>query len=332
MNPDLLLRELLRRELLSRSSVMDGEIVIVFDSALAHYRVVDRRGGQLFAVSGSDAVARERLPHELARDDARFAAVRALLPEIVAADDELLLLRTFDKGLDAVELKRESRRAADWLPAVAGRALALWHRAAAPLAGDPRLRRDLPPPIRPSGGSVTPHVAQAIARVAAEWRHSTIVHGDFSFERIFIASESDRRVHLAGWEEVRAGDEAWDVAGIIESYYSWSLDPSTISAVEGPIVSPGGVELRSFITAFWNGYTSAAPLADARALLLRAFAYVGVRMLARIERIMSKPESAPALTRMMQAAMAMLTTPAVVADAFMNPPPPPSWPQAWMMR
>ena len=326
MNPDVLLRQLLRRELLSRSSAIDGEIVIVTADE-AHYRVIDRRGGQLFAVCGAEAVARERLVYEL-------EAMRALLPEIVLAEEELLLVRTFDNGLDAVEHQRTIKRAAEWLPPLAGRALAQWHRAAAPLAADPRLSRGLPPPFRPAPGIVTAQVAQAIARAAAEWRNDAVVHGDFGFEAIYIASESDRRIQLAEWREVRAGDAAWDVAGMIESYYAWSLDPNTIKAVEGPVTTLGGVELRGLVTAFIHQYTAAAalPPGEARALLVRAFGYAGVRLLARVERVMNKPESMPSLTRMMQAAMAMLATPAVVADAFVNPPPMPQWPQAWMAR
>lgn len=324
MNPDLLLRVLRGRELLLRSSVIDGEIVIVTKDD-AHHRVLDRRGGQLFAVCGA-AAARERIVYEV-------EALRALLPEIVVDEDELLLLRAFDKGLDAVEHQRTTRRAAEWLPPLAGRVLAQWHRAAAPLAADPRLRRDLPPPFRPSPGTVTPQVAQAIAVVGAQWRQTTIVHGDFGFEAIYIASESDRHIQLAGWDEIRAGDEAWDVAGILESYYAWSLDANTIKAVDGPVTAIGGVELRSLITAFWIAYATEAALspAEARALLMRAFSYAGVRMLTRIERAVGKPESAPSLTQMMQAAMTMITAPAAVADAFLSPPPPPQWPQAWMV-
>ena len=330
MNPDLLLRELLRRELLSRASAIDGEIVIVTADS-AHYRIVDRRGGQLFAVCGAETVARERLVYEC-------EAMRALLPEVVVAEEELLLVRTFDKGLDAVEHQRTIKRAAEWLPPLAGRALAQWHRAAATLAADPRLSRGLPPPFRPAAGVVTAQVAQAIARTGAEWRYDGVVHGDFGFEAVYVASETDRRIQLAEWREVRAGDAAWDVAGMIESYYAWSLDPNTIKAVEGPVTTLGGVELRGLVTAFINEYTAAAalPPAEARALLLRAFGYAGVRLLARVERVMNKPESNASLTRMMQAAMAMLTTPAAVADAFVNPPPPmpqwPPWPQAWMGR
>lgn len=326
MNPDVLLRELLRRELLSRPSAIDGEIVIVTLDA-AHYRIVDRRGGQLFAVCGAEVVVREHLVQEL-------EPMRVLLPEIVVDEEELLLLRTFDKGLDAVEHQRTIKRAAEWLPPLAGRALAQWHRAAAPHAGDARLRRDLPPPFRPAAGVVTAQVAQAIARAGAGWRHDTVVHGDFGFEAIYIASESDRRIQLAQWREVRAGDAAWDVAGIVESYYAWSLDPNTVKAVEGPVTNLGGVELRGLVVSFLDAYTAGAalPPAEARALLLRAFAYAGVRLLGRVERLMGKPESAQSLTRMTQAAMTMLTTPAAVADAFVNPQPAPRWPQAWMAR
>jgi hypothetical protein len=326
MNPDLLLRELLLRELLSRASAIDGEIVIVTADS-AHYRIVDRRGGQLFAVCGAETVARERLVYEC-------EAMRALLPEVVVAEEELLLVRTFDKGLDAVEHQRTIKRAAEWLPPLAGRALAQWHRAAAPRVADPRLRRDLPPPFRPSPQTMAPQVAQLIARAALQWQPSTIVHGDFAFEAIYIASESDRRIHLAPWDEVRAGDPAWDVAGIVEAYYAWSLDPNTVKAVDGPVTVLGGAELRGLITAFWIAYATAAalPPADGRALLLRAFAYAGVRMLARLGRLMSKAESTSALTQMMQAAMAMLTAPGAAADAFLSPPMPPQWPQAWMMR
>jgi len=327
MNPDLLLRELFRRELLPRASVMDGEIVIVTKDA-AHHRIVDRRGGShLFAVCGAEAVRRERVVYEV-------EAMRALLPAIVVDEDELLLQRTFDKSLDALEHQRTIKRAAEWLPPLAGRVLAQWHRAATPRVADPRLRRDLPPPFRPSPQTMAPQVAQLIARAAMQWQPSTIVHGDFAFEAIYIASESDRRIHLAPWDEVRAGDPAWDVAGIVEAYYAWSLDPNTVKAVDGPVTVLGGAELRGLITAFWIAYATAAalPPADGRALLLRAFAYAGVRMLARLGRLMSKAESTSALTQMMQAAMAMLTAPGAVADAFLSPPMPPQWPQAWMMR
>ena len=330
---DEILKHLLDREIVSRASAVDGNILVITDSEKAYFRVLDKNGEQFFVRSGGERFAREAGLYERVRDDERLAPLRPLIPEVVEVDREreLLVVRTFGKANDVIEHHRMATRPAEWLPPLIGGWLAMLHRSTAGIA-DASLPRELPQPLLAAGGSVgqAPAVAGAIRRIADGWRSSTIIHGEPSFERIFVASEGERRIHLAAWDEVRLGDEAWDVATVIESYYAWSLDPDIVKTFEGPICPLTSGDLRALVLAFWTSYVAVAglPPPDAHSLLLRAFEYAGARLLSRIDRMLIKPETAMAATPMIQAAMAMLTTPAVVADVFLTPPPP-VLPQAW---
>jgi hypothetical protein len=328
---DELLVHLLDKEIVSRASAVDGNILVIADRDKTYFRVLDKNGVQFFARSGGERFARELALYERVRDDERLAPLRPLLPEVVEIDRdrELLVVRTFGNANDVIEHHRTAVRPAEWLPSLIGSWLAVLHRSTAGIA-DASLPSELPEALRAAGGSVgqAPAIAGAIRRVADGWRSRTMIHGEPSFERIFIASDADRRIHLAAWDEARIGDEAWDVATVIESYYAWSLDPEIVKTFEGPVCRLTGGDLRAFVIAFWNSYVAGAAPNDARALLLRAFEYCGARLLSRVDRMLIKPETAMATTPMIQAAMAMLTSPAAVADLFMTALPPVP-PQAW---
>ena len=174
-----------------------------------------------------------------------------------------------------------------------------------------------------------PAVAHAMQRVASGWTGSALVHGDASFERILVAPEPQRRVHLVDWDEARIGDPAWDVGAVVESYYAWSLDPRIVKDVEGPVCPLPPHVMQLAIASFWSTYAATARLAphEAQARLVRAFGYAGVRMLARIERMMRKPDDhGPQLTQLMQAAIALMTAPGAAVNAFFAPPRA-AWPQ-----
>jgi hypothetical protein len=330
---DELLMHLLNREIVSRASAVDGKILVITDREKTYFRVFDKNGEQLFVRSGGERFAREAALYERVREDERLAPLRPLLPDVVEVDREreLLVVRTFGKANDVIEYHRMATRPAEWLPPLIGGWLALLHRSTAGFA-DASLARELPQPLLAAGGAVgqTPAIAGAIRRIADGWRSSAIIHGEPSFERIFIAPDGERRMQLAQWDEARLGDEAWDVATVIESYYAWSLDPDIVKTFEGPVCLLTSSDLRALVLAFWTSYIAVAGFApgDARPLFLRAVEYAGARLLSRIDRMLSKPETATAATPMIQAAMAMLTAPAVVADIFLTPTPP-VLPQAW---
>ena len=322
---DALLSTLLARELISRSSAVDGNVVIIFDAAAANFRILDKGRAQLFAHRG-DAFARALVVAELVRDDPQLTALRAFLPEIahIDHDERLLVLRIAGGANDVIEHHRSAPRPAAWLPPFLGYWLAAWHTVAA----DAALPGDLPPSLLDGGALArnAPAITHALTQAAAGWQSRAVIHGNIDFEHVFITSEAERAIQLAGWDQARIGDPAWDAGAIIESFYAWALDPAIVSVVDGPVCVVGP-DLQMLIASFWTAYATAAALTDARAFLLRAFTYAGARMVARINRKLNKPDELEAVTPMVQAAVAMLATPGAVADLFI--PPPPVRPQMW---
>jgi aminoglycoside phosphotransferase (APT) family kinase protein len=199
------------------------------------------------------------------------------------------------------------------------------------VAAEGALPRAVPKALTGGGtlARTAPALGQAIARVAAGLRTGTIVHGNLDFEHVFVAPEPDRRIQLVGWDGAGAGDPAWDVGAVIESYYAWALDPAIVSGIEGPVFTLDGAGLRGLLDSFWAAYASAAGLAGevGRGLLLRAVGFAGARLVARIDAMLNAPDRAAAATAGVQAAAAMLTNPAVVADLIV--PRAPALPQRW---
>jgi hypothetical protein len=315
---------LLDAELLSRSSVVSGKLVVVCDPAETVFRFIDKGSAHLLVRSGGgERFAREAAVIESVGGDERLAAIRPLLPEIALLDreNELLVLRAFKDGSDVVEHHRLLAQPAEWIPPLIGAWLAAVHRASASVMNDIALPRELPALLRMDAGASP--IADALRRIADGWQRNTIIHGDLVFENIFLAADGEHGVQFAGWEQAMIGDEAWDLAAVIESYYAWSLDPSKVATVDGPVCSLTAADLRILVTSFLNAYTAVAGLSQtaAQTLFLRAIGYTGARLIALAGRLQSKPESVPALPAMMRAAVAMITAPDVVARLFTMPPP-----------
>ena len=317
---DAVLRDLLERGLVSAKGAVDGDALIVSAAQRGWFRVFEKERVQLFVRSRGAGYARER-----ALLDA------GVLPPLKVHDDtrELLVFETFPGGYDVVEFHRMHRRVAEWLPALIGNMLAAVH--VTPVARE-AFPRDVPAQLRPQPGTM-PAVAQAMSRVAAAWTGDALLHGDAGFDRIIVAPEPQRRIHLVDWDEARIGDPAWDVGAVLEWYYAWSLEPRIVKDVEGPVCPLPPQVMQAAIASFWSTYVTTARLAapDARTRLERAFGYAGARMLARIERMMRKPDDVgPQLTQLMQAAIALMTSPPAAVNAFFAPPPP-AWPprQSW---
>lgn|GEM_PF-6801776 len=323
---------LLDAELLSRSSVVSGKLVVVCDPAETVYRFIDKGSAHLLVrASGGERFAREvTVLKSFGGGDESLAALRPLLPEVALLDreNELLVLRAFKDGSDVVEHHRLLVRPAEWIPPLIGAWLAAMHRAAAAVVNDIALPREVPPLLRMDAGASP--VAEALRRIADGWQSNTVIHGNLVFENIFLAADGEHSIQFAGWDEAMIGDEAWDLAGVIESYYAWSLDPSLVATVDGPVCSLTAADLRMLVTSFLNAYTAVAGLSPtaAQTLFLRAIGYTGARLIALAGRLQTKPESVPALPSMMRAAVAMITSPDAVVRLFTMPQPAPP-PQMW---
>lgn len=329
-SPQPLLMRLLDAELLSRSSVVSGRLVVVCDPAETVFRFIDKGSAHLLVRAGGERFAREVTVIDTFGSDDRLAAIRPLLPEVALLDreNELLVLRAFKDGNDIVEHHRLLVRPAEWIPPLSGAWLAAMHRGLAAVVNDIALPRDVPPLLRLDAGASP--VADALRRIADGWQSNTVIHGNLGFENIFLPSDGEHSIQFAGWDEAMIGDEAWDLAAVIESYYAWSLDPSMVATVDGPVCSLTAADLRMLVTSFFNAYTAVAGLTPtaAQTLFLRAIGYTGARLIVLSGRLQAKPESVPALPSMMRAAVAMITAPDVVVRLF-TAPQPAAPPQLW---
>jgi hypothetical protein len=317
---DSLLHLLLDRGFVLREAAVDGDVITAPGPAPGWFRLMEGERAQFFACSG-EAVARERMLFK------RLGGL-GLLPALRIDEPDVLVFETFPRAYDVVELHRTSKRVAEWLPAVVGRALAAVH--GTPV-DDGVVPRTLPAMLLPTDATRrAPLVAQAVAQVAGRWQGNALIHGKAGFDRIFVASDTDPRIHLVGWDEARAGDPAWDAGAVIESYYAWALDPSFVKDVEGPVCPLSVPAMQGAIMSFWSAYGAGLVPAEAHARLVRAFGYAGVMMIDRIDRMLRKPDNVQRqLTQMTQAAIALMTAPAAAATAFFTPPQPAWAQQPW---
>lgn len=311
--------------------MVSGKLLVVCDPAETVFRFIDKGSAHLIVrTGGGERFAREVTVIERFGGEEQLAAVRPLLPEVVLLEreNELLVLRAFKDSNDVVEHHRVLIRPAEWIPPLIGAWLAAMHRAAAALVNDISLPREVPPLLRMDAGASP--VADALRHIADGWQSNTVIHGNPVFENILIAAEGEHGLQFAGWDQAMIGDEAWDLAAVIESYYAWSLDPSMVATVDGPVCSLTTADLRMLVTSFLNAYTAVAGLSPsaAQALFLRAIGYTGARLIALAGRLQTKPESVPALPSMMRAAVAMITAPDVVVRLFTMPQPA-APPQMW---
>src|SRR5438270_13393374 len=87
-SPQPLLMRLLDTELLSRSSVVSGKLVVVSDRTETVFRFIDKRSAHLIVRAGGEGFAREVTVIERFGGDDHLAAVRPLLPQVALLDRE----------------------------------------------------------------------------------------------------------------------------------------------------------------------------------------------------------------------------------------------------
>jgi Phosphotransferase enzyme family len=115
----------------------------------------------------------------------------------------------------------------------------------------------------------------------------TPAHCDFRLEQLFVASG---RLYLCDWEEFRIGDPARDVGSFAGEWLHHAVTSMAASDADAELLSHAEIvrrigegidRLRPRIAAFWAGYRSARPAADAD-LAARAAAFAGWHMFDRM--------------------------------------------------
>jgi aminoglycoside phosphotransferase (APT) family kinase protein len=111
-----------------------------------------------------------------------------------------------------------------------------------------------------------------LAALQRRWRPDSLIHNDLKGENILVEeADGNTRVHIIDWELAQLGDPAWDVGAILRDFLSYWLMSvplsSDLSAEE--MLSRAQTPLSGLhpaARAFWEAYSAEAGLVDGVAL------------------------------------------------------------------
>jgi Ser/Thr protein kinase RdoA (MazF antagonist) len=315
---------LFERGLLTPDAAIDGELTITSTPRKnRNLRVTSGRGDLLIKqfeeARGSDGyVSREALFYRYCAAEPGLAAVRALLPRLVHAEEQgavivLQLLR------DALPLWRyyETRTAARFpvkTAAAVGQALATLHAAFADPAilDDPRLAPfrggapwimnvHQPSPQVLAGISGANYQALRILQnddklaagldaMRALWEPSTLIHFDVKLDNVLVDEQGvdddggTSNVYLIDWELAQLGDPAWDVGSALQDFLGWWIVTMPHEKGLEEMTAEARFPLAAMqpaIRALWSAYRDKRGLSGAESarFLERAIVFCGARLI-----------------------------------------------------
>lgn len=349
---------LLERGLISSAQVVDGDYMVVeAPRRNRNFKVMNRDRGGLFVKQvqrwDPQAIATVQVEahcYRLTNQDADFAALRDLMPRYHFYDERRAVLVT--ELLAGAETMAEYHFRHGGFPAEVatqlGTAFGRYHR---------QVRASQRAPAADSGGAsfpkrvpwilsfhqVTPQMlhgvsggnrqlleilqrypefGQTMDRLACEWRHESLIHGDIKWDNCVLVPAADNtsavKLKLVDWELADWGDPCWDVAAIFSAFIVFWIQSLPLApgqdAVQALKLTQFPIErMQPTMQAFWKSYSEEMRLepAAAREVLARSVLYCGARTVQTAYEYMqmSQQLSAPTLY-MLQASMNILTQPA----------------------
>lgn len=133
-----------------------------------------------------------------------------------------------------------------------------------------------------------PELQDATNQIRKEWMVTGLYHGDFKLENCLIRNSKaeGNGMVVVDWEFAGLGDQAWDVAGALQSYISlWIKTSRRTVWEEGDLSNPAdGIpwrEARRAIQAFWDGYCADSGFDpdQRRAHFEKCIRFTGVRLI-----------------------------------------------------
>ena len=345
---------LLDRGLVTAAEVVDGDLSIAdLSRRNRNFRV--RRGARpgLFVKQprdwepySADTVRREASAYLLARDDAGFAGLGALLPRFVDFDapGSVLVLEL----LPSDETLGDYHRRLGHFPLETARALGAmlggYHRDAGAQRADaagagvfPRavpwilgVVHHNPSHLGPVSGGCQevahilarhPQYGAALEGVRAGWSAEALVHGDMKWENCVVLPPETAGdapgLRIVDWELADFGDPCWDVGSLFQAYLSfWILSiegADQAPAQSLPTLARFPLErMQPAMRAFWDSYvrTLGADAVAAEERLHRSALYAAARMIQTVwEYSAEAPALSPNLLAILQVAMNVLLRP-----------------------
>lgn len=342
---------LIDRGLVAAAEVVDGDLSVAdLSRRNRNFRVGRGARPGLFVKQphdwesfSADTIRREASCYLLARDDAGFASLGALLPRFVDFDAarSILVLELLPSDETLGEYHRRVGHFPLEMARALGAMLGAYHRdCGSQRAGGGVFPRGMPwilnvvnhnpshlGPV--SGGNqevvriLTAHAeyGRALDGVRAGWRAEALVHGDMKWENCVVIPperpDDAPGVRIVDWELADFGDPCWDVGSLFQAYLSfWIL--SIEGADQAPAHSLPSLarfpleRMQPAMRAFWETYVETLGVRGAAAeeWLRRSALYAAARMIQTVwEYSASTPRLSPNLLAILQVAMNVLLRP-----------------------
>ena len=132
---------------------------------------------------------------------------------------------------------------------------------------------------------------------------------------LVLDGDGARTLKIVDWELADAGEDLWDVAGILQNYLYWSAI-STQSGHGGWTVTMPFEQLQPAMRAVWDAYCSelGTTAADAGPRLERCVSYAAARLLQSImEMLCVTPAMSSHIALLLQTSLNILRGPAAMA-------------------
>lgn len=294
MNPKTaVVDELLRRGLLQRSEIVDGDVVVADVTSRHQNSMVTAKNGRGYFVKRAVAtqpmsmqtLMREAQCYALAVQDPSLAALTALMPKFHAWDAarQMLILDLIPGAENLASYYRRTRVFGEEPAAQMGRALGTYHSRAASTANSawagvlPRqqpwvLSFHLQTPatiMNLSGANAQmleivrryPNFPIALEKLRTGWRPTALIHGDMKFENCVVSDTNGNGkpvLKVVDWEIADIGDPKWDAGSILQSFLTfWIFSMAATGADPMEYADKAQFPLekmRPAMRAFWNTY------------------------------------------------------------------------------
>ena len=355
---------LLAKGLIDQQSLVEGDFAIAEAGRRnRNFKVLRRKSPGLFVkqIKTTEAQAiytikREADFYRAVHGDAKYAAIRGLVPKFVDYDARrhAVTLGLAD-GTESMQERqmRESTYRED-TARVLGRALALVHSQGAAMMSDPSTRSlftcQLPWPLTfdqtgyqmiegfgqigralAAGIRQFPTLQPLLSALRAEWRYDSLIHNDMKWDNCLLkmqAEGAEPELTIVDWELADIGDGAWDVATIFKEYVMAMLlnASSREMAAAQKYPAPPAITLdtlRPSVRAFWEAYVSGRGISgiEAHITLLRAIRLTAGRMIvAVLEYLGGTTELGAFGNTMLQTSVAVIEAPQVAMVQLLGPP------------
>ena len=312
---------LLEQGLLTIDSVVDGDLMIADATRRnRNFKIIRRASPGYFVkqIQNWDpptvaTLASEAMCYRLARKEAAFATLAALVPRDFLYDSQrhVLVTELLPHNESLTDHHRRLNAFPTELAGLLGALFGRFHREPAPIEGRPEAStfRRQPPWILSAHQQGTnlfgalsaansqllqivqsyPDFQRTLEELRAEWQADRLIHGDLKWDNCVVYRAPDsgnQAIKVVDWELTDIGDARWDLGALLQAYlafwvFSMRIAPDMppammINTAQYPIEA-----MQPSVRAFWQAYIAArgTTAAEARAMLISSMKFGAARMI-----------------------------------------------------